>query len=84
MAENKTENDFKCQHPDQWLTNEVNFRKYLNRKQLIELGSVVIFCVLIFMLGYSRLIGGETIAALLGAFIGYCFEHWRKKNDVTG
>jgi len=58
MAENKTETDFKCEHPDQWVKNEINFRSYLNRKQFIEMGLVAIFCLLIFALGYWHLIGG--------------------------
>jgi len=59
MAENIT--DFKCEHPDQWVKNEINFRSYLNRKQFIEMGLVAIFCLLIFALGYWHLIGVKPL-----------------------
>lgn len=75
----RTDNDFRIERPDQWLTNELDMRSYLRHKRRFEFLLVLVFCVLIFFLGYFCLIQGETIAAILGALVGYCFEHWRDK-----
>lgn len=79
MNEQNTETDFKIQQPDQWLANEKSMRSYLTGKRLMEVIIVTIFSILLFALGYYHLIEGETIAAILGAMVGYCFEHWREK-----
>lgn len=78
----KTEWDFRTERPDQWLKNEINHRKMVINKQILEIMLVALFGVLIFSLSYFKLIQGETIAAILGTMVGYCFEHWRNKKEL--
>jgi hypothetical protein len=75
----KTETDFKIAHPQEWLANERSMRKFLTAKRWIELLIVLVFATLLFALSTCHLIEGETVAAILGAMVGYCFEHWREK-----
>lgn len=75
----KTEVDFKIAHPAEWLKSELDMRAYLRFKLVIELLLVAVVCGTLFLMAYHKIIMGETVAAIMGALVAYCFEHWREK-----
>ena len=79
MADEPNENT-EDKYSDNWLENEKNGRKFFLRKALVECCFVILIIVAICWLSYNKIIGGETVAALLGGIIGYTLEYWRKKN----
>jgi hypothetical protein len=74
-----TDNDFRLAHPDQWLKSEMDMRSYLRHKRIVETVGMIAVLAAILVAGFYHLIEGETIAALFGALVAYCFEHWRDK-----
>ncbi|HMG84067.1 MAG TPA: hypothetical protein VK559_13590 [Ferruginibacter sp.] len=75
----KTEIDFKITHPEIWHKEQKSLRSYVKFRRITDIATVLIFFAMIFSLGFFKIIGGETVAALLGAMVGYCFEYWREK-----
>ena len=75
------DNDFRIAHPKEANEFERGHRRFTLWKKFFELLLVVMICAFLFILRYFEFIGNETVAALVGALIGYCFEYWRYKRD---
>lgn len=73
--------DTKFHKTELWNADQRNHRNHMTGRKGLDILLVVCFCVMIFGCAFYKIIGGETVAALLGTMIGYCLEHWRNKRD---
>ena len=76
----KTEWDYKTETDPGWLKNEANRASYVLKRKWTEIAFVVIFCAIVFVFGHYKYIQGETVAAILGAVLGFCIEQWKHKD----
>jgi hypothetical protein len=79
-TESKTDNDVAFKQIE--FNDQISLRGYLIRKQILEIVSMILFLIAVGWAAYNCIIHGETVATLLGAFLGFCFEHWRTKEHI--